>query len=165
MKKNIKFLVILACICAFPLESESLKGKTSVTVGSTILDFSEETLSFGGAYIVFDSLLQNDFVSVGGKIYYRWNKSTSLDSESQKLELKKAYVKIRPFSSQIFEAALGKLYSYYLPGGYFSIAEIYTGSSRWGKTWGSMSSWICAATLRSAEIRSRSLVSTRSFCM
>ena len=41
---------------------------------------------------------------------------------------------MRPFACDILELALGKLYSYYLQGAYFSLAEVYTGASRWGKT-------------------------------
>ena len=133
MKKN-RFNIVL--LLAFFLVSPSFsKDKVSATVGVTPVSVSEDnTVSFGGTYGLFDVLLSNDYASIGGKLYYRIGSSDSLDSLSQKLEVKKAYIKVRPFGKDTLEVALGKLYSYYLPGSYFPLSEIYTGSSRWGKT-------------------------------
>ena len=89
---------------------------------------------FGGAYLWADIVQGNDFVTAAGKIYYRFNSIAEGQDASQKFELKRAYVKVRPCGNDFFEIAAGKLYSYHLPGGYFNLAEIYTGNNRWGKT-------------------------------
>lgn len=89
---------------------------------------------FGGAYIWGDIVQGNDYVTAAGKIYYRLNSVAEGEDEKQKLDVKRAYIKVRPTGNDLFEIAGGKLYSYYLPGGYFNLAEIYTGNTRWGKT-------------------------------
>lgn len=89
---------------------------------------------FGGAYLWADIVQGNDYVTAAGKIYYRFNSLAEGEDPSQKLDLKRAYVKVRPCGNDFFEIAAGKLYSYYLPGGFFNLAEIYTGNNRWGKT-------------------------------
>ena len=89
---------------------------------------------FGGAYLWGDIIQGNNYVTAAGKIYYRLHSVAEGEEEQQKLEIKRAYIKVRPAGIDIFEIAAGKLYSYYLPGGYFSLAEIYTGNTRWGKT-------------------------------
>lgn len=89
---------------------------------------------FGGAYLWGDIVQGNDYVTAAGKIYYRLNSVAEDEEEQQKIEIKRAYIKVRPTGTDIFEAACGKLYSYYLPGGFFNLSEIYTGNTRWGKT-------------------------------
>ena len=89
---------------------------------------------FGGAYLWGDIVQGNDYVTAAGKIYYRLNSVAEGEEEQQKIEIKRAYIKVRPTGTDIFEAACGKLYSYYLPGGFFNLSEIYTGNTRWGKT-------------------------------
>lgn len=89
---------------------------------------------FGGAYLWGDIVQGNDYVTAAGKIYYRLNSVAEGEEEQQKIEIKRSYIKVRPTGTDIFEAACGKLYSYYLPGGFFNLSEIYTGNTRWGKT-------------------------------
>ncbi|EID84828.1 hypothetical protein MSI_16950 [Treponema sp. JC4] len=89
---------------------------------------------FGGAYLWGDIIQGNNYVTAAGKIYYRLNSVAKDEEEQQKIDIKRAYIKVRPAGNDIFEIAAGKLYSYYLPGGYFALAEIYTGNSRWGKS-------------------------------
>ena len=112
-----------------------MKNSTSVTFSVTPIDKDEDdNVQFGGSYLLAESTLSDDYVTLGGKLYYRLNKTDSADTESQKIEIKRAYAKIRPFGTNIFEGAIGKLYSYYLTGGYFSLTETYTGATRWGKS-------------------------------
>lgn len=89
---------------------------------------------FGGAYVLGDFALSNEKITAAGKIYYRLQSSSSPDEEAQKIEIKRAYLRYRPFASNLLEFSAGKLYSYYLSGNYFQLAEIYTGATRWGKT-------------------------------
>ena len=89
---------------------------------------------FGGAFVWADIIQGNKYVTAAGKIYYRLNSVKEGQEEQHKLDLKRAYVKIRPTGNDLFEVAAGKLYSYYLPGAFFNLAEIYTGNNRWGKT-------------------------------
>lgn len=95
---------------------------------------TDSETEFGGAYLWADIVQGNDYVTAAGKIYYRFNSVAEGQDASQKLDLKRAYVKVRPCGNDFFEIAAGKLYSYHLPGGYFNLAEIYTGNNRWGKT-------------------------------
>lgn len=95
---------------------------------------TDSETQFGGAYIWGDIIQGNDYVTAGGKIYYRINAVKDFEDESQKLEIKRAYIKVRPAGNDFFEIGLGKVYSYFLPGSYFSLAEVYTGNNRWGKT-------------------------------
>lgn len=94
---------------------------------------TDSETQFGGAYIWGDIIQGNDYVTAGGKIYYRINAVKDFEDESQKLEIKRAYIKVRPAGNDFFEIGLGKVYSYFLPGSYFSLAEVYTGNNRWGK--------------------------------
>lgn len=113
------------------------KTKGSVTVGSDVIknDTSEEgKILFGGAFTSFNITAENEYLTAGGKIYYRLNSTDSFEELGQKLEVKKIVFKVRPFGNDLFEAAIGKLYSYYLPGNFFQLSEFYTGASRWGKT-------------------------------
>ena len=116
-------------------------AKSNFLLGIT--PFSKEAgedLSFDSAYFLSNFEFANKYLTAGGKFYYRlslYDDKNDLDSQktlSQKLDLKRAYFRVRPFANKIFEASIGKLYSYYLPGNFFSLAEIYTGASRWGKT-------------------------------
>lgn len=119
--------------------SAQMKNNTSCTFSVTPIskevdDKLNEKMIFGGAYFLADSTMSDKYVTLGGKLYYRLNKTDTKEEESQKLDVKRAYAKIRPFGTNIFEAAIGKLYSYYLTGGYFALTETYTGASRWGES-------------------------------
>ena len=129
-----KFLAILSIFsCGFFVFS--LSNNTLLTFSATPIDKDEnDDVQFGGAYFLAESVMSDDYVTLGGKLYYRLKATNSKSSESQELDVKRAYAKIRPFGSGILEVAIGKLYSYYLSGGYFSLTETYTGATRWGKT-------------------------------
>ncbi|MBQ8678871.1 MAG: hypothetical protein IJ530_03815 [Treponema sp.] len=135
--KKILFLVSFSLILSSL--SAQMKNNTSCTfsvtpIGKEVDDKLNEKMIFGGAYFLADSTMSDKYVTLGGKLYYRLYKTDTKEEESQKLDVKRAYAKIRPFGTNIFEAAIGKLYSYYLAGGYFSLTETYTGASRWGKS-------------------------------
>lgn len=89
---------------------------------------------YGKSYFLGDLILSNERITVGTKIYYRIPAAEKAEDFSQRMELKRAFLRVRPFANDIFEISGGKLYSYYLPGNFFNIAEIYTGASRWGKS-------------------------------
>lgn len=127
-----KIVVIVLALSAVLFAEAKVKGNTGF--GSTLVESTESGVEFGGAYLFADVSGENEYVSAGGKIYYRWSSFEKLEELGQKLDLKKAYLKVRPSGSDIFEIAGGKLYSYYLPGNFFQLSEIYTGASRWGKT-------------------------------
>ena len=134
MKKFFVFLYFVMITSAF-VQAE-VKVSASAGAGSTLVqsNSSGEDSEFGGAYLFADVTAGNDYASAGGKIYYRLSSAQQPSDLGQKVELKKAYVKVRPVGSEIFEIAAGKLYNYYLPGNYFGLGEFYTGASRWGKT-------------------------------
>ena len=134
MKKVSLFLFVVFS-SAVSIFAAGSKNNTALTFSVTPIDKDEtDDVQFGGAYFLTESTMSDDYVTLGGKLYYRLNKTDSKEAESQKVEIKRAYAKIRPFGEDFFEFALGKLYSYYLPGGYFSLTETYTGASRWGET-------------------------------
>ncbi len=113
------------------------ESKSNITFGITPLESSSSensTCEFGGMYLLGDFVLSVPKISVGTKIYYRINSSDSWENNQQKIDIKRAYLRYRPFANNFLEFSAGKLYSYYLPGNFFNLAEIYTGSSRWGKT-------------------------------
>lgn len=131
--RNILFVAFFLYISALAFGASS--NKTNVTVGVTPREKSAgEDPVFGGGYLIFDSTMSTDYVTAAGKLYWRFSSAANSDEESHKIDVKKAYIKIRPFGTVVVEAALGKLYSYALPGSFFQLAEIYTGASRWGKT-------------------------------
>ncbi len=130
--RNVLLTVLFLCAGIFVYADTN---KTNVTVGVTPRKKSvNEEPVFGGGYLLFDSTMGNDYVTMAGKLYWRFSSAEKSDDESQKIEVKKANVKIRPFGTVLVEVAVGKLYSYALPGSYFQLSEIYTGASRWGKT-------------------------------
>ncbi len=132
MKKQIISAALLIVVGSAVFAAEA---KADLLVGTTALEQDAgEKLAFGGAYVLLDASAGSDYFDVAGKVYYRLNSVAEGEKEKQKLEIKKAFVKLRPFGTQVFELAIGKLYSYYLPGAYFSLAEVYTGASRWGQT-------------------------------
>lgn len=134
MKKILCSILAFTISCAVCFSAE-MKNDTDVTFSVSPIEKDEnDDVQFGGAYVLVDSKLNDKYITLGGKLYYRLNSTDSKEEESQKLEIKRAFAKIRPFGTNIFEGAIGKLYSYYLPGGYFSLTETYTGASRWGKT-------------------------------
>ena len=141
MTKSVR-LPIMACFffSAFSVFAESsllskMKDNTSLTFAVTPIDKDEDDkVQFGGSYFLVESVMSDDYVTLGGKLYYRLKDTDKKEEEAQKLDVKRAYAKVRPFGNNLLEVAIGKLYSYYLPGGYFSLTETYTGATRWGKT-------------------------------
>lgn len=137
MKKLVLALFIVL-ISSWVFAKEKVTGK--VGVGGTVVEQTDGTPEFGNLYLLTDVSGSNDYVTAAGKLYYRLSLSDDvkdLDKEktlSQKIDLKRAYIKVRPLGNEILEFGIGKLYSYYLPGNYFALSEIYTGNSRWGKT-------------------------------
>lgn len=138
MKKSLLFLTAFLMF-TLGFSKEGING--NIALGSSVLDYNSEKLNFGNLYLMADITGENKNLTASGKIYYRislTDDSKDLDKQeslSQKLDIKKAYLKVRPFENpDLFEFAIGKLYSYYLPGNFFSLAETYSGSSRWGKT-------------------------------
>ena len=133
-----KRILVLIFTAFFALSSQAfgaMKNDTNIKFSLwPVNKDAEDNYTFGGSYARVESVMSDDFVTLGGKIYYRVKGSNSTTSASQEVELKRAYVKIRPFGNNLAEFAVGKLYSYYLAGSYFSLMEIYTGASRWGKT-------------------------------
>ncbi|MCR4742340.1 MAG: hypothetical protein K5866_05670 [Treponema sp.] len=136
--KKLAILLIISTFAGIGFAKEKVTGK--VGIGGSAVEQTESSPEFGGLYLLTDVSGGNDYVTAGGKIYYRLSisdDSNDLDKDesfSQKLDLKRAYIRIRPLASDILEFGIGKVYSYYLPGNYFSLSEFYTGSSRWGKT-------------------------------
>mgnify|MGYP006907960149 CR=1 FL=1 len=120
--------------------SAVFETKSNVTFGITpvqkITDEKslEQSSQFGGAYFLGDFALSNEKITAAGKIYYRLKSADSRDEEAQQLDIKRAFIRYRPFASNLLEFSLGKLYSYYLPGNYFQLSEVYTGATRWGET-------------------------------
>lgn len=131
MKKFISFFLFSLIFSGFVFSE--MKNSTNIKFSVTPLSYNED-VSFGGAYSRIESVMSDKYVTLGGKLYYRLASTDSIESESQKIDLKRAYAFVRPFGTNLLEFAIGKLYSYYLPGSYFSLMEIYTGASRWGKT-------------------------------
>lgn len=125
---------------AKPSEKQSAllsESKSNITFGITPLESvssENSNCEFGGMYLLGDFLISLPKISLGTKIYYRINSSDSWENNQQKIDIKKAYLRYRPFANNLLEFSAGKLYSYYLPGNFFNLAEIYTGASRWGKT-------------------------------
>jgi len=132
MKKNIlMFTIALISINVYA------KTKGSVILGSNLVETTEVndgTVQFGGAYAGLNITAENEYVTGSGKFYYRLNAVDQWENNAQKLDVKKAVLKFRPFGNDSLEIAGGKLYSYYLPGTFFQLSEVYTGSGRWGKT-------------------------------
>ena len=139
MKKTVCASLILALMTASIMAAD-YETKGTVTFGITPaektvdLKTGDTDEDFGGAYTVGDFALSNDKISVAAKIYYRTQATDNADDAAQKMEIKKAYIRYRPFGNNLLEVSGGKLYSYYLPGNFFMLSEIYTGASRWGKT-------------------------------
>lgn len=112
-----------------------MSNKTSLTFSvDTFNKDKDDHVKYDGSYALVESELKDKYVTLGAKLYYRLSTAENTDEEKQNIEIKRAYAKLRPFGNNIMELAIGKLYSYYLPGGFFSLTETYTGSSRWGKT-------------------------------
>lgn len=138
MKKRTGALLVLASLLAYGAFAQQVKGDVTVGVypAERKLDskYKEAKSGFGGAYYLGDFIMSNDYITAAGKIYYRMSGATNRHEESQKLDIKRAYIRFRPDGTRALEISAGKLYSYYLPGNFFALSEIYTGSSRWGKT-------------------------------
>lgn len=133
------FLASSVCAADFTTKGNILFGGTAVE-RTWDAAFDNSNIDFGGLYLMGDFIVSTKKITAGGKIYWRVKKSDDsrdLDSDTgfaQKLDIKRAYIRFRPFGDSLLEISGGKLYSYYLTGNYFQLAEIYTGSSRWGKT-------------------------------
>ena len=143
MKKNLLFicLALLSASAAFSIpKNKSTVGFYITPVEKTVAFdkgvYSEDDSKnqFGGAYLWGDIIQGNEYVTAAGKIYWRFNSLAQGEEASQKIDLKRAYIKVRPSGTDFFEIAAGKRYNYYLPGGFFNLAEHYTGSVRWGET-------------------------------
>ncbi len=135
--KNFKKLVFTSFVALISSQAfaVSFESKSNITVGITPIEVDEnDSKQFGGAYVLGDFALSNEKITAAGKIYYRLNSSNGFESNAQKIDIKRAYVRYRPFASNLLEFSLGKFYSYYLPGNFFSLSESYTGATRWGKT-------------------------------
>lgn len=142
-----KLLFFLTSACFFTAAAFSIPKNKAIT-GLYMIPFERNVAfsknglyseddsknQFGGAYIWGDIIQGNNYVTAAGKIYYRFNSLAEGEEASQKIDLKRAYIKVRPAGTDLFEIAAGKLYSYHLDGGFFNLAEHYTGSCRWGKT-------------------------------
>lgn len=132
MKKNFLIFIIFSLAAA-----GFAKAKGSAIAGSNIVETSDSndgSVRFGGAYAGLNLTAENEYVICSGKFYYRLGAADEWENLTQKLDVKKAVLKFRPFGNDVLEIAGGKLYSYYLPGTFFQLSEIYTGAGRWGKT-------------------------------
>lgn len=135
-----KLSCCIAAVSGISAFAVTFDTKSNITFGITPVEQAadsktyETVKQFGGAYVLGDFALSNDKLTAAGKIYYRLNSAETAGDESQKIDIKRAYLRYRPFASNLLEFSAGKLYSYYLSGNYFQLAEIYTGASRWGKT-------------------------------
>ncbi|MCR5698147.1 MAG: hypothetical protein K6G52_00760 [Treponemataceae bacterium] len=125
-------------------EQKKFKTKAHFTLGSSIVsdeqilgiadDEQDDNLKFAGLYALADAQLTTNYITIGGKIYYRLSEAKTAQELGQKLEIKRAYIKYRPLGNSTLEIAGGKLYSEYLAGNFFQLSETYTGATRWGKT-------------------------------
>ena len=81
--RNILFTTVFLCISTF---SFAATNKTDVTVGVTPREksVSDEEPVFGGGYLLFDSTMGNDYVTMAGKLYWRFSSAAKGDDESQK---------------------------------------------------------------------------------
>lgn len=134
------FLFAAAVFCMSEIYSAPLEYKGNVTVGGTAAEESydakkdEMIQKYGKWYFLGDFIVSNDHITAGTKIYYRIGAAEKADDFTQRMEIKRAFLRVRPFANKVLEISGGKLYSYYLPGNFFNISEIYTGNSRWGET-------------------------------
>ncbi len=143
MKRLVMFGFALLAASAFAAD---FKASGKILAGGNAVQktwdssFEESTTEWGGAYLLGDFTLSSDRLTAGGKIYYRvknYDDSKDVDTDkspAQEVEIKRAYLRYRPFADKTLEVSIGKLYSYYLTGNFFQLSETYTGSSRWGKT-------------------------------
>ena len=172
MKKSVLFFGF-GVLLSFRAFSADFTTSGKILVGGTAVQktwdssFEESTTEWGGAYAMGDFTLSSDRLTAGGKMYYRIKKyddSKDVDTDktlAQEVEIKRAYLRYRPFANKTLEVSIGKLYSYYLTGNYFQLAEIYTGSSRWGKTGVGAKSQIAGFTFGAALPLTESYVEFR----
>lgn len=133
MRKNL--FILAGLLLALHASFAQMRNDTSLTLAVTPTKKDEnDHVSYDGAYSMIECVLSDERATLGGKLYYRLKEAKSSDEEAQKLDVKRAYAKVRPFGNSFLEIAIGKLYSYYLSGGYFSLTETYTGAVRWGET-------------------------------
>lgn len=138
MKKII--LVALAVLSVSAAFAKELEFKGNLLWGGTISqeDYDKKSKEmvekYAKNYLLGDVILSTEKLTVGGKIYYRIPAMEKSEEISQRMEIKRAFVRVRPMGNELLEISGGKLYSYYLPGNFFQISETYTGASRWGES-------------------------------
>lgn len=134
---------ILAALAAISVSSafaKELEFKGNLLWGGTISqeDYDKKSKEmvekYAKNYLLGDVILSTEKLTVGGKIYYRIPAMEKSEEISQRMEIKRAFVRVRPMGNELLEISGGKLYSYYLPGNFFQISETYTGASRWGES-------------------------------
>lgn len=136
MKKILFISIFCVTLNGFTtFQAFSLEKKSDLTFGITPVQQTESSpVEFGGAYALMNATVSNDYITAGGKIYWRLSSAQTASDLSQKLDIKRAFIRWRPLGNDVAEISIGKLYSYYLKGNFFQLSEIYTGNSRWGKT-------------------------------
>lgn len=138
MKKVILFVV--AALTVSYAFSKELEFKGNILLGGNVAEESyvektdEMAKQYGKNYLLADAIVSNENLTVGGKIYYRVSGAYDHEDMAQRMEIKRAFVRVRPLGNNLIEVSGGKLYSYYLPGNFFQISETYTGASRWGES-------------------------------
>ena len=143
--------LILAAVAVISISSafsKELEFKGNLLWGGNIVQEDYDSKSdemvkkFGKNYLLGDVILSTEKLTVGGKIYYRIAAMEKSEDLSQRMEIKRAFLRVRPMGNELLEISGGKLYSYYLPGNFFQISETYTGASRWGESGvGAKSEW------------------------
>ena len=141
-------LAAVAVISVSSAFSKELEFKGNLLWGGNIVQEDYDSKSdemvkkFGKNYLLGDVILSTEKLTVGGKIYYRIAAMEKTEDLSQRMEIKRAFLRVRPMGNELLEISGGKLYSYYLPGNFFQISETYTGASRWGESGvGAKSEW------------------------
>ncbi|MDO4505624.1 MAG: hypothetical protein Q4B64_01610 [Spirochaetales bacterium] len=138
MKKIL--LVALAVLSVSAAFAKELEFKGNLLWGGTISqeDYDKKSKEmvekYAKNYLLGDVILSTEKLTVGGKIYYRIPAMEKSEEISQRMEIKRAFLRVRPMGNELLEISGGKLYSYYLPGNFFQISETYTGASRWGES-------------------------------
>lgn len=140
IKKNYLVLILLSVISVVNAFAAGFETKGNLLVGGTAAQKSwnktdqDYVKKYGKFYLLGDIIMSNAYVTAGGKIYYRIGAAEEFEDLTQRLEIKRAFIRFRPFGNEFLEISGGKVYSYYLPGNFFQISEVYTGNSRWGET-------------------------------
>lgn len=125
------FILLLISFSAF---SSSVSAVSKVTVGGNFYEQSDwdDAEGFNNAYVTGETSIKADNVTAQVKVTARVFDGDNGDEYASSMEVKKASLRIAlPFYSNLSFIG-GKLYSLSLPGSYFSLAEIYSASGRWG---------------------------------